>query len=407
VRDVNRVVVTGLGAVSPIGQTAGSYWASLKQGVCGIGPITQVPTPEELTQKVAAEVKDFDPLKHFDERQISMLDRIAQFAVVAAREAIAQSAITFDMPLSVRTATIVGVGVGGQTTHDDSFRRIYRENKARVFPLTIPKLMVNASASQVSMHCGLRGPAFVVASACASATHAIGLAFHMVRSGQVDCAVTGGAEACITFGTLRGWEAMRVMAPDTCRPFSKDRRGMILGEGAAMLVLEPLERAQARGAQIIGEIVGFGMSADAADLTAPDLGGMTRAMEGALADAQLAARDIQYINAHGTGTTANDQAETQALHQVFGTQAGKLAVSSTKSMVGHALGASGALEMVATLLALREGIVPPTIGYLGPDPACDLDYVPNEARAMTIDAALSNSFAFGGLNAVLAVKKFS
>jgi 3-oxoacyl-(acyl-carrier-protein) synthase len=407
VRDVNRVVVTGLGAVSPIGQTAGSYWTSLKQGVCGIGPITQVPTPEELTQKVAAEVKDFDPLKHFDERQISMLDRIAQFAVVAAREAIAQSAITFDMPLSVRTATIVGVGVGGQTTHDDSFRRIYRENKARVFPLTIPKLMVNASASQVSMHCGLRGPAFVVASACASATHAIGLAFHMVRSGQVDCAVTGGAEACITFGTLRGWEAMRVMAPDTCRPFSKDRRGMILGEGAAMLVLEPLERAQARGAQILGEIVGFGMSADAADLTAPDLGGMTRAMEGALADAQLAARDIQYINAHGTGTTANDQAETQALHQVFGTQAGKLAVSSTKSMVGHALGASGALEMVATLLALREGIVPPTIGYLGPDPACDLDYVPNEARAMAIDAALSNSFAFGGLNAVLAVKKFS
>ena len=406
-RDVNRVVVTGLGAVSPIGQTAGSYWTSLKQGVCGIGPITQVPTPEELTQKVAAEVKDFDPLKHFDERQISMLDRIEQFAVVAAREAIAQSAITFDMPLSVRTATIVGVGVGGQTTHDDSFRRIYRENKARVFPLTIPKLMVNASASQVSMHCGLRGPAFVVASACASATHAIGLAFHMVRSGQVDCAVTGGAEACITFGTLRGWEAMRVMAPDTCRPFSKDRRGMILGEGAAMLVLEPLERAQARGAQILGEIVGFGMSADAADLTAPDLGGMTRAMEGALADAQLAARDIQYINAHGTGTTANDQAETQALHQVFGTQASKLAVSSTKSMVGHALGASGALEMVATLLALREGIVPPTIGYLGPDPACDLDYVPNEARAMTIDAALSNSFAFGGLNAVLAVKKFS
>ena len=406
-RDVNRVVVTGLGAVSPIGLTADSYWTSLKQGVCGIGPITQVPTPEELTQKVAAEVKDFDPLKHFDERQISMLDRIAQFAVVAAREAIAQSAITFDMPLSVRTATIVGVGVGGQTTHDDSFRRIYRENKARVFPLTIPKLMVNASASQVSMHCGLRGPAFVVASACASATHAIGLAFHMLRSGQVDCAVTGGAEACITFGTLRGWEAMRVMAPDTCRPFSKDRRGMILGEGAAMLVLEPLERAQARGAQIIGEIVGFGMSADAADLTAPDLSGMTRAMEGALADAQLAARDIQYINAHGTGTTANDQAETQALHQVFGTQAGKLAVSSTKSMVGHALGASGALEMVATLLALREGIVPPTIGYLGPDPACDLDYVPNEARAMTIDAALSNSFAFGGLNAVLAVKKFS
>jgi nodulation protein E len=407
VNDVNRVVVTGLGAVTPLGRTAGSYWANLQQGVCGIGPITQAPTPEELTQKVAAEIKDFDPLEHFNERQISMLDRIAQFAVVAAREATAQSALTFDMPLSVRTACIIGTGVGGQTTHDDSFRRIYKENKSRVFPLTIPKLMVNAPTSQISMHCGIRGPAFTVASACASATHAIGIAFQMVRSGQVDCAVTGGAEACITFGTLRGWEAMRVMAPDTCRPFSKDRKGMILGEGAAILVLEPLERAQARGAQILGEIVGFGMSADAADLTAPDQGGMVRAMQGALADARLAPQDIHYVNAHGTGTAANDASETKALHEVFGPQAGKLAVSSTKSMVGHALGASGALELVATLLAVRDGVAPPTVGYLGPDPACDLDYVPNQARAMNIDAAMSNSFAFGGLNAVLAVKKFS
>lgn len=404
---MNRVVVTGLGAVTPLGHTAATYWANLKQGVNGIGPITLAATPEELTQKVAAEVKDFDPLKHFEERQLSTLDRVSQFAVVAAREAIAQAAITFDMPLSLRTATIIGTGVGGQTTLDESFRRIYLEKKSRVFPLTIPKLMVNAPASQISMFCGLRGPSFAVASACASATHAIGLAFHMLRSGAVDCAVTGGAEACITFGTLRGWEAMRVMAPDTCRPFSIDRKGLVLGEGAAMLVLEPLERARARGAQILGEIVGFGMSADAADLTAPDQGGMTRAMEGALADGKLAVQNIQYINAHGTGTAANDATETQALHRVFGAHAGKLAVSSTKSMVGHALGAAGALEMVATLLAVREAIVPPTIGYLGPDPACDLDYVPNEARALTIGAALSNSFAFGGLNAVLAVKKFS
>jgi nodulation protein E len=256
------------------------------------------------------------------------------------------------------------------------------------------------------MHCGLRGPTFVVASACASATHAIGLAFHMVRSGQVDCAVTGGAEACITFGTLRGWEAMRVMAPDFCRPFSIDRKGLILGEGAAMFVLEPLERARARGAKILGEVVGFGMSADAADLTAPDLGGMSRAMEGALNDGKLQAQDIQYVNAHGTGTAANDVTETQALHRVFGEHAGKLAVSSTKSMVGHALGAAGALELAATLLAARDSVVPPTIGYLGADPACDLDYVPNKARALTIEAAISNSFAFGGLNAVLAVKKF-
>jgi nodulation protein E len=404
---VNRVVVTGLGAVTPLGHTAASYWANLKQGVSGLGPITLTATPEELSQKVAAEVKDFDPLKHFEERQISTLDRVSQFAVVAAREAIAQASITFDMPLSLRTATIIGTGVGGQTTLDESFRRVYRENRTRVFPLTIPKLMVNAPASQISMFCGLRGPAFAVASACASATHAIGLAFHMVRSGQVDCAVTGGTEACITFGTVRGWEAMRVMAPDACRPFSIGRKGLVLGEGAAMLVLEPLERARARGADILGEIVGFGMSADAADLTAPDLGGMTRAMEGALADGKLAAPDIQYINAHGTGTAANDLTETQALHRVFGAHARKLAVSSTKSMVGHALGAAGALEMVAILLDVREAIVPPTIGYLGPDPACDLDYVPNEARALTVDAALSNSFAFGGLNAVLAVKKFS
>lgn len=404
---MTRVVVTGLGAVTPLGHTTAAYWANLKQGVSGIGPITLTATPEELSQKVVAEVKGFDPLEHFEERELSTLDRVSQFAVVAAREAIAQAAITFDTPLSLRTATIIGTGVGGQTTLDESFRRVYRENRSRVFPLTIPKLMANAPASQISMVCGLRGPAFAVASACASATHAIGIAFQMVRSGQVDCAVTGGTEACITFGTLRGWEAMRVMAPDACRPFSIDRKGLILGEGAAMLVLEPLERARARGARILGEIVGFGMSADAADLTAPDLGGMARAMEGALTDGKLNAQHIQYVNAHGTGTAANDLAETQALHRVFGAHAGKLAVSSTKSMVGHALGAAGALEMVAMLLAVRDGVAPPTIGYLGSDPACDLDYVPNEARAMTIEAAISNSFAFGGLNAVLAVKKFS
>lgn len=403
---MNRVVVTGLGTVSPLGHTTASYWDNLKQGVCGTGPITLVPDADMLTQKVAGEVRDFDPLKHFEDRELSTLDRVSQFAVVAAREAIAQSGVVFDMPLSLRTACIVGTGVGGQTTLDESFRRLYVEKKTRVFPLTIPKLMVNAPASQISMFCGLRGPAFAVASACASATHAIGIAAQMVRSGAADCAVTGGVEACITFGTLRGWEAMRVMAPDACRPFSKDRKGLILGEGAAMFVLEPLGRAQARGAQIFGEIAGFGMSADAGDLTAPDLGGMVRAIEGALADARLAPQDVQYVNAHGTGTAINDETETKALHQVFGSHAGKLAVSSTKSMVGHALGAAGALELVAALLAIRDGIVPPTIGYLGPDPACDLDYVPNKARAQTVDAALSNSFAFGGLNAVLAVKKF-
>ena len=405
--DVNRVVVTGLGAVTPLGQTVPAYWDALKRGTSGMGPITLTSTPEELTQKVVAEIKNFEPLEHFEERELSTLDRVSQIAVVAAREAIADSAITIDMPLSLRTACIIGSGVGGMMTLDDTYRRVYLEKKKRVFPLSIPRLMINAPASQISMHCGLRGPAYVIASACASATHAIGAAFHMVRSGAVDCAVTGGSEACISFGTMRGWEAMRVMAPEVCRPFSFGREGMMIGEGAAVLLLEPLERAQARGAKILCEIVGFGMSADAADLTAPDVGGMARAMQGALDDAGMTASDIQYVNAHGTGTAANDEAETKALHQVFGNHAKSLAVSSTKSMIGHALGAAGALEMVATVMAVRDGIAPPTIGYLGPDPACDLDYVPNEARAMNIEAALSNSFAFGGLNAVLVAKKFS
>jgi nodulation protein E len=406
VSDVNRVVVTGLGAVSPVGQTAASYWTSLKQGVCGIGPI-ELFMAEELSQKAGAQIKDFDPRRHFDDRQISMLDRSSQFAVVAAREAIAQAGVVFDDQLSLKTAVVVGSGAAGQFTTDESFYRIYRENKSRVFPLTVPKLMVNAPASQISMQCGLRGPAFVIASACASATHAIGIAFHMVRSGQVACAVTGGTEACITFGGIRAWEAMRVMAPDTCRPFSKERRGLVMGEGAEMEVLETLEGAQARGAEILGEIVGFGMGADAGDLTAPDRDGMARAMTDALADARLAPQDVHYINAHGTGTAANDLTETQAIKQVFGDHARKVPISSTKSMVGHALGAAGALELVATLMAMRDGIVPPTINYLGPDPECDLDYVPNDPRAMPIDAALSNSFAFGGLNAVLAMRKLS
>jgi nodulation protein E len=402
----HRVVVTGWGVVSSIGHTAASYWSSLARGVSGIAPATIIPT-DQLTQKIVAEVKNFEPGKHFDDRGMAMLDRVAQFAVVAAREAVAHSGLSFDGPLSEGTATIIGTGVGGQSTQDENYKRLYRDNARRLHPLTIPKLMVNAPASQVSMHCGLRGPAFAVASACASATHAIGVAFHMVRSGAVPCAVTGGADACITFGTMKGWEAMRVMAPDTCRPFSRDRKGLVIGEGAAIVVLESLDHARSRSATILGEIVGFGMSSDAYDLTSPDEGGMVRALAGALADGKVSPQDIQYVNAHGTGTAANDETETRAIKRVFGPHSATLAVSSNKSMLGHALGAAGGLELVATLMGMREGIAPPTINYLGPDPACDLDYVPNEARPLRIDAALSNSFAFGGLNAVLVAKRFS
>jgi nodulation protein E len=400
----HRVVVTGWGVVSSIGQTAASYWKSLKGGVCGIAEATLIPA-DQLNQKVVAEVKNFDPRTHFDDRQAAMLDRVAQFAVVAAREAVAHAGISFADGLSEKTATIIGTGVGGQNTQDDNYKRLYGEGAKRLHPLTIPKLMVNAPASQVSMHCGLRGPAFAVASACASGTHAIGLAFQQVRSGAVPCAVTGGADACITFGTMKGWEAMRVTAPDTCRPFSRDRKGLVIGEGAAAVVLESLEHAQARGARILGEIIGFGMSSDAGDLTSPDEAGMVRAIEHALADACLAPSDVQYVNAHGTGTAANDEVETSALKRAFGRHAQQLVISSNKSMLGHALGAAGALELVATLMSMQEAIVPPTVNYLGPDPNCDLDCVPNAARPMQMDTALSNSFAFGGLNAVLALRR--
>jgi nodulation protein E len=402
----HRVVVTGWGVISSIGHTAGSYWSNLARGVSGIAPAVTIST-DQLAQKVVAEVKDYDPLKFFDDREVSPLDRVAQFGVIAAREAVAQSGLKFDGGLSELTATIIGCGVGGQSTQDENYKRLYRDNAKRLHPLTIPRLMVNAPASHISMACGLRGPAFVVASACASATHAIGLAFQMVRGGQAPVAVTGGTEACIAFGTMKGWEALRVLAPDTCRPFSRDRKGLVIGEGAAVMVIESLEHAQKRSAEILGEIVGFGMSADAGDLLSPDAGGMGRAIGGALRDGGLNLSDIQYVNAHGTGTAANDQTETEALKHAFGGHANKLAISSNKSMIGHALGAAGALELVATLMSIRDGLVPPTINYLGPDPACDLDCVPNEAREMRVDAALSNSFAFGGLNAVLAVRRFS
>ena len=403
---MNRVVVTGLGVVSPIGQTVESYWAGLIAGQSGLAPPV-FPQPVQLNTKLVGQINGFDPLAHFDPKLIGLLDRVSQFAVVAARQALAQSGLSLTGELAERTASIVGTGSGGHSTVDDSFHRLYAEGATRLSPVTIPKAMISAAASQVSLYCNTKGPAYAVASACASATHAVGQAFQMVRAGGATCAVCGGTEASITFGALKGWEAMRVMAPDACRPFSRDRKGMVIGEGAAMLVLETLDHARERGAEILAEIVGFGMSADSKDLTAPDSSGMARAIGAALADGALAPDTIDYVNAHGTGTVANDEAETAALKISFGDHARRLAVSSTKSMVGHSLGAAGALELVAAVMAIRESVVPPTIGYLGADPACDLDYVPNEARRMPVNAAISNSFAFGGLNAVIAARKFA
>lgn len=399
----SRVAITGIGIVSPLGSNLEENWDALSHGRSGIGPIQSVDC-SKLRFQNGAEVRGFDAAKHFPGGKEDQVDRFAQFSVVAARDALRDSGIELTPELRENCAVICGSAVGGQAAIEKGFEDLWVAGRGRVHPLTIPKTMANAGASQISMDLGLSGPTYTVSTACSSANHAIGQAFRMVRSGDVSMAVTGGSEAFFTIGMLRAWEAMRVIAPDTCRPFSKDRRGMILGEGGAMVILEPFEAAQARGAKIYGEICGFGMTSDAHHLTQPTVDGPTRAMRGALGDAGLKPEEIGYINAHGTGTPGNDPVETRAIRAVFGAHADKLAVSSTKSLHGHALGAAGALEAVATIMALRNGILPPTANYNERDPECDLDYVPNTPRAARVGAALSNSFAFGGLNAVLAFR---
>lgn len=400
----SRVVITGLGVICSLGNNLADTWSSLRQGKPGIGQM-QLLDVSKLRFQNAAEVRGFAPEQHFVPEKLDLLDRFAQFALVAAREAITDSGFKVTPEVAGKTAIITGSCVGGQASEDIGYIGLYGKNTNRVHPLTIPRTMANAGASHISMEFGITGPAYTVSTACSSANHAIGQAFWMVRNGQVQAAITGGSETPFSFGFLKAWEAMRVVSSDTCRPFSKDRKGMILGEGAAMMVLEPLERAMARGARIYGEIVGFGMSSDAGHITSPTYEGPAAAMRAALSDAQLAPDQINYINAHGTGTPGNDQTETRAIREVFGTHADRLPVSSTKSMHGHALGAAGALEAVATVMAMRESILPPTANYSVPDPECNLDIVPNQARPAEVEYALSNSFAFGGLNAVLAFKK--
>jgi nodulation protein E len=399
-----RVAITGLGIISPLGTGLAETWASLAEGKSAIAPIETVDT-SRLRFHNGAEVRGYHPDQHFKGTQADLMDRFAQFAVIAGRQALQDSGLTITPELSPQTAIVTGSCVGGQSSQDVGFQSVYQKNINRVHPLTIPRTMANAGASLLSMELGVRGPAFTISTACSSANHAIGQAFWMVRSGQAKLALTGGSEAPFSFGLLKAWEAMRVVSPDTCRPFCKGRQGLILGEGGAMMVLEPLEAATARGAKIYGELAGFGMSSDAGHITAPTLEGPVTAMKAALADAQIAPEQISYINAHGTGTAGNDGTECRAIRQVFGQHAERLAVSSTKSMHGHALGAAGALEAIATLLAMREDTIPPTANFTVQDPECDLDVVPNQSRSATIECALSNSFAFGGLNAVLAFRK--
>ena len=401
---MRRVVVTGLGVISGLGKDREAFQKALREGRCGMGPITNTEC-FDLRFRNGAEVKGYDPLDYFSPKEADMIDRFAQFAVIAAREAVCQSGVEWTPELRESAAIVTGSCVGGQATENQGFWDVYRMGKTRVHPMTIPKTMANAGASAISQEFGITGPAFTISTACASSAHAIGQAFLMVRSGMSDLALTGGSEAPFSYGILKAWEAMRVISPGLCRPFSRDRNGMILGEGGAMMVLEELDHALARGARPIAEIVGFGMSSDAHHVTQPSAEGAAKAVRMALKDAGIESEQIGYVNAHGTGTTVNDVTETIALHQAFGNHARRLAISSTKAMHGHTLGAAGAIESAAAVLALSTGILPPTIHFNECDPECDLDYIPNYSRKADMEYAISNSFAFGGLNAVLAWRK--
>ena len=396
-----RIVITGIGGLCGMGGNAPAIWDGLRNGRSAIGDL--VGMPEGLKVKTGAQIHTL-PEHSIDRRQVSTMDRFSLLAAIAAGEALRQSGLEVTSENNARIGTVVGTGILGVETIDEGYRMLYRENKPRVPILSIPKIMPGAPAAQVSMVYGLKGPVFGVTSACASSNHAFSSAADQLRLGRADAMVAGGTDASLAFGVLKGWDAIRALARETCRPFSADRDGLVIGEGSAMAVLETYEHATARGATILAELAGCGMSGDAGDIVAPTVEGPAAAMRACLADAGLSPEDIDYLNAHGTGTKANDASETQAIRSVFGVHADRLSVSSTKSMHGHCMGASGAIEMIACVMAIREGIVPPTANYNEKDPECDLDVTPNVARVREVRAAMSNGFAFGGTNAVVAFK---
>ncbi len=401
---MGRVVITGAGTINPLGVDVAQTYDALKNGRCGIGPL-DIRDADRLSIQIGAQVGDYDETAHFNRQQIALYDRFTQFTLLAARQAIAQSELTFAGALADQSGVILGTSGGGLTTQDENYRVVYEDGKNRVHPFIVPKLMNNAAVSQVSMEFNLRGPSFTVATACASSNHAMGQAFNMVRSGMAKVMLTGGSEAMLCFGGIKAWEGLRVMSRDACRPFSATRNGMVQGEGAGVFVFEDYDHAKARGADILCEVAGFAMSSDASDIVMPSKQGAARAIAGALKDAQIAPEQVGYINAHGTGTGANDKTECAAVADVFGAHADRLMISSTKSMHGHLIGGTGAVELLACIMALRDGVIAPTIGYEEPDPECALDVVPNEARQASVDVTLSNAFAFGGLNAVIALRK--
>lgn len=401
---MRRVVITGAGTINPLGHSVDATFDAMREGRCGIGAL-DIRDVDRLSIKIGGQVKDYSPDERFNRQQQALYDRFTQFTMIAAKEAIEQSGLEFTGALAAEAGVVLGTSGGGLTTQDENYRAVYEEGKNRVHPFIVPKLMNNAAASHVSMSWNLKGPSFTVATACASSNHAMGQAFWLIRNGAARAMITGGSESMLCFGGVKAWEGLRVMSRDACRPFSANRNGMVQGEGAGVFVFEDYEHAKARGATILCEVVGFSMTSDAADIVMPSQQGAARAMSGALKDAKIDASDVAYINAHGTGTAANDKTECAAVANVFGTHADKVMISSTKSMHGHLIGGTGAVELLAVVMALKDGVIAPTIGYEEPDPECALDVVPNEAREANVTYALSNAFAFGGLNAVLALKK--
>jgi nodulation protein E len=401
---VRRVAITGAGTINALAHDVPATFAALREGRCGIGPL-QIRDVERLTVQIGAQVRGYDEASVFSRQQLALYDRFTQFALIAAKQAVQSAGISFGDELSLRAGVVLGTSGGGLNTQDENYRAVYEEGKNRVHPFIVPRLMNSAAASHVSIEYGLRGPSFTVATACASSNHAMGLAYQMIRSGAVDVMLTGGAEAMLCFGGIKAWEGLRVMSKDGCRPFSANRNGMVQGEGAGVFVFEEWQHARARGADILAEVIGFSLSSDASDIVTPSAQGAERTITGALQDARLNPEDVGYINAHGTGTSANDRTESLAVTNAFGAHADRLMISSTKSMHGHLIGATGAVELLACLMALREGVIAPTIGYEAPDPECALDVVPNVAREARVEAVLSNAFAFGGMNAVLALRR--
>ena len=403
---MKRVVITGAGTINSIGQTVPETLNAMQEGRCGIGPLS-FRDVDRLSIKIGGQVHNFEPETVFNRQQLALYDRFTQFTLLAAKEALKQSGLVFSGDLAARSGVVLGTAGGGVSTWDDNYRTVYEDGKNRVHPFVVPKLMNNAAASHISMEYNLKGPSFTVSTACASSNHAMAQAFQAVRSGLSPAMITGGSESMLCFGGVKAWEGLRVMSRDACRPFSADRNGMVQGEGAAIFVFEELEQAKSRGAEILAEVIGFSMSSDATDIVMPSKQGAARAIGGVLKDAGLNPQDVGYINAHGTGTAANDKTECAAVADVFGQHADHLMISSTKSMHGHLIGGTGAVELLACIMAVRDGVIAPTIGYQESDPECALDVVPNEAREQKVEVALSNAFAFGGLNAVLALRRFS